>query len=374
VSATAGSPARADVRRVAVLGTGLIGGSIGLALTQREIEVVGFDASDERAAKALELGAITTIAPSLAAAVDGADLVVVAVPVGHIAPLAIAAFDAGAPIVTDVGSVKAPVVAEIVAARPNRAACFVGGHPMAGSEQDGVDGADADLFVGASWVLTPTTETDPAAFTTVRAIVGLLGAEAIEVEPAHHDALVALVSHVPQLAASTLMDVASAGGGEHRILMRLAAGGFRDMTRIAAGHPGIWPDILTANRDAVLQALDAYRDALGEVRAAVAGGDREGLLDMLKRARIARRNLPVGTPPVEELVELRIPVPDRPGVIAEVTTLAGRLDVNVFDFEIAHSGEGGAGVIVLVAAATGADELESGLEKLGYHVARGALE
>jgi prephenate dehydrogenase len=374
VSATAGSPARADVRRVAVLGTGLIGGSIGLALAQREIEVVGFDASDERAAKALELGAITTIAPSLAAAVDGADLVVVAVPVGHIAPLAIAAFDAGAPIVTDVGSVKAPVVAEIVAARPDRAACFVGGHPMAGSEQDGVDGADADLFVGASWVLTPTSETDPAAFTTVRAIVGLLGAEAIEVEPAHHDALVALVSHVPQLAASTLMDVASAGGGEHRILMRLAAGGFRDMTRIAAGHPGIWPDILTANRDAVLQALDAYRDALGEVRAAVAGGDREGLLDMLKRARIARRNLPVGTPPVEELVELRIPVPDRPGVIAEVTTLAGRLDVNVFDFEIAHSGEGGAGVIVLVAAATGADELESGLEKLGYHVARGALE
>jgi prephenate dehydrogenase len=156
--------------------------------------------------------------------------------------------------------------------------------------------------------------------------------------------------------------------------MRLAAGGFRDMTRIAAGHPGIWPDILTANRDAVLQALDAYREALGEVRAAVAGGDREGLLDMLKRARIARRNLPVGTPPVEDLVELRIPVPDRPGVIAEVTTLAGRLDVNVFDFEIAHSGEGGAGVIVLVAAATGADELESGLQKLGYHVARGALE
>jgi prephenate dehydrogenase len=245
---------------------------------------------------------------------------------------------------------------------------------MAGSEQDGVDGADADLFLGASWVLTPTADTDPAAFTTVRAIVGLLGAEAIEVEPERHDTLVALVSHVPQLAASTLMDVASAGGGEHRILMRLAAGGFRDMTRIAAGHPGIWPDILTANRDAVLEALDAYREALGEVRTAVAAGDREGLLDLLKRARIARRNLPVGTPPEEELVELRIPVPDRPGVIAEVTTLAGRLDVNVFDLEIAHSGEGGAGVIVLVAAATGADELEAGLADLGYHVARGSLE
>jgi prephenate dehydrogenase len=361
------------VRRVAVLGTGLIGGSIGLALAQREIEVVGFDTSKERLARARELGAVASVAPSLEAAVNGADLVVVAVPVGYIAALAAAAFDAGAPLVTDVGSVKAPVVAQIVAARPDRAPWFVGGHPMAGSEQDGVEGADADLFFGASWVLTPTTETDPAAFATVRSIVGLLGAEAIAVEPEHHDALVALVSHVPQLAASTLMDVASAGGGEHRILMRLAAGGFRDMTRIAAGHPGIWPDILTANRDAVLHALDAYRESLGEVRALVASGDREGLLDMLKRARMARRNLPVGVPPVEELVELRIPVPDRPGVIAEVTTLAGRLDVNVFDFEIAHSGEGGAGVLVLVVTATGADVLDTALQQLGYHVARGAL-
>ena len=374
MSATTGAPGRGEVRRVAVLGTGLIGGSIGLALARRDIEVVGFDASPERTAKAHDLGAIASIAASLESAVAGADLVIVAVPVGHIAPLAVAAFDAGAPVVTDVGSVKAPVVAEIVAARPDRAPGFVGGHPMAGSEQDGVEGADADLFVGAAWVLTPTASTDANAFATVRSVVRLLGAEAIEVEPERHDALVALVSHVPQLAASTLMDVASAGGGEHRILMRLAAGGFRDMTRIAAGHPGIWPDILTANRDAVLAALDAYRDSLGEVRTLVAAGDREGLLDMLKRARIARRNLPVGIPPVEELVELRIPVPDRPGSLAEVLTLAPPLGVNVFDFEIAHSAEGGSGVLVLVVAATGADVLQPALEELGYHVARGSLE
>jgi prephenate dehydrogenase len=373
VSATAGSPARSEVRRVALLGTGLIGGSIGLALAQREVEVVGFDASRERLTRARELGAVSSVADSLETAVSGADLVFVAVPVGRIAALAIAAFDAGARIVTDVGSVKAPVVAEIAAQRPDRAPWFVGGHPMAGSEQDGVEGADADLFFGASWVLTPTTGTDPAAFTVVRYVIGLLGAEAIEVEPGRHDALVALVSHVPQLAASTLMDVASASGAEHRVLMRLAAGGFRDMTRIAAGHPGIWPDILTANRDAVLEALDTYLESLSGVRDLVATGDREGLLDMLKRARTARRSLPVGVPPVEELVELRIPVPDRPGVIAEITTLATRLDVNVFDFEIAHSGEGGTGVIVLVAAATGADDLEAGLQALGYHVARGAL-
>jgi prephenate dehydrogenase len=371
VSATAGATAR--VRRVAVLGTGLIGGSIGLALAGHGVDVIGFDASGERLDRARELGVISATADSVEAAVRDVDLAVVAVPVGQIAGLATAALAAGAPVVTDVGSVEAPVVAAVTATCPDGAARFVGGHPMAGSEQDGVDGANADLFVGASWVLTPTARTDPDAFTVVRSLVGLLGAEAIAVEPERHDSLVALVSHVPQLAASTLMDVAGGAGDEHRTLMRLAAGGFRDMTRIAAGHPGIWPDILSANRDAVLRALDDYVDALGAVRALVESGDRDGLLDLLGRARRARRSLPVGTPPVEELVELRIPVADRPGAIAEVTTLAGRLGINVFDLEIAHSGEGGSGVIVLVTATTGVDELESGLERLGYHVSRGAL-
>ena len=356
-----------------MLGTGLIGGSIGLALAKHDIEVVGFDASAACLERARELGAVSKTASDVAGAVRDADVVVVAVPVGHIAPLAVEALAAGAPVVTDVGSVKGPVVADVVAAQPERDACFVGGHPMAGSEQDGVDGADADLFVGATWVLTPTARTDPDAFTAVRSLVGLVGADAIAVEPERHDSLVALVSHVPQLAASTLMDVASRGGDEHRTLMRLAAGGFRDMTRIAAGHPGIWPDILSANRDAVLRALDDYVDALASVRALVAGGGRDDLLDLLERARRARRSLPVGTPPVEELAELRIPVADRPGAIAEVTTLAGRLGINVYDFEIAHSGEGGSGVIVLVVAMAGAEELEHGLAEIGYHVSRGAL-
>ena len=191
--------------------------------------------------------------------------------------------------------------------------------------------------------------------------------------PAHHDVLVALVSHVPQLAASTLMDVATDHEEEHRTLLRLAAGGFRDMTRIAAGHPGIWPDILAANRDAVLDALDAYLDALQHARDLVAGADRDGLLGLLERARSARRNLPMGISVSTDLVELRIPVPDRPGVIAEVTTLAGELGVNVADFEIAHSLEGGAGVIVMVVAAEGAAAFDDGLHALGYHTSRTVL-
>ena len=253
--------------RVAVVGTGLIGGSVGLALARRGHEIAGFDLDEERTIRAKELGAVTEIASRLEDAVRDADVAIVAVPVGQVVDTAVRALDAGAAIVTDVGSVKGPVVAAIERARPDDAARFVGGHPMAGSEQEGVDGADADLFVGATWVLTPTPTTDATAYTNLRGLIRDLGAEVVTVTPAHHDVLVALVSHVPQLAASTLMDVATDHEEEHRTLLRLAAGGFRDMTRIAAGHPGIWPDILAANRDAVLDALDAYLDALQHARA-----------------------------------------------------------------------------------------------------------
>ena len=190
-------------------------------------------------------------------------------------------------------------------------------------------------------------------------VIRELGADVVNVTPEHHDELVALVSHVPQLAASTLMDVATANEDDRRTMLRLAAGGFRDMTRIAAGHPGIWPDILTTNRDAVLAALDTYVAALLRAREIVASGAREDLLSLLERARSARRNLPLGVSMATKLVELRVPVPDRPGVIAEVTTLAGRLGVNVADVEIAHSLEGGRGVIVLVVAAIDADAYEA---------------
>lgn len=244
---------------------------------------------------------------------------------------------------------------------------------MAGSEQDGIGGADADLFTGATWVLTPTDHTEVAAFTAVRALVGLVGAEVLAVEPTHHDALVAMVSHVPQLAATTLMDVAATRGEEHATLLRLAAGGFRDMTRIAAGHPSIWPDICVANRDAIVAALDEYTRALDAVRALVDAQDRDGILEVLERARTARRSLPRGVGDEEVLAELRVPIPDRPGSLAEVTTLAGSIGVNISDVEIAHSVEGGGGVLVLVVAARHADAFIGALSARGYHPARTEL-
>ena len=127
---------------------------------------------------------------------------------------------------------------------------------MAGSEQEGVDGADPELFLGATWVLTPSEDTSGDAYSQVQAIVRLLGANPVAVEPRRHDELVALVSHTPHLTAATLMNLAADAPASDATLLRLAAGGFRDMTRIAAGHPGIWPDVVAANREAILSTLD----------------------------------------------------------------------------------------------------------------------
>ncbi len=209
--------------------------------------------------------------------------------------------------------------------------------------------------------------------TRLRGLLRSFDAEVVTVTPQYHDLMVAFVSHVPQLASSTLMDVATAHEEEHRALLRLAAGGFRDMTRIAASQPAIWLDIMTSNRDAILTALDAYLDALNAARKFVADGDSGALDALLARASAARRNLPVGAAVAGDLVELRIPVPDRPGVMGEVLTLAGRLGVNVADVEVAHSLEGGAGVLVVVVAADEADGYEAGLRDLGYRTARTEL-
>ncbi|MGH9120598.1 MAG: prephenate dehydrogenase/arogenate dehydrogenase family protein, partial [Acidimicrobiales bacterium] len=245
----------------------------------------------------------------------------------------------------------------------------VGGHPMAGSEQDGIEGARADLFQGATWVLTPTDATDPRAFAAVRQAVVSLGAFVLAVPPARHDELVAVVSHVPHLTAAALMNLAADTASEHGTLLRMAAGGFRDMTRIASGHPAIWPDVCADNRSAILEVIDRLTATLDEVRHVVEDSDRGGLLKLLERARDARANLPVGAPAMGDLVELVVPVADRPGVIAEVTTLLGEMGVNVFDLEIAHSAEGESGVLVLVLDAAAADPARHALSERGYSAA-----
>ena len=266
-------------------------------------------------------------------------------------------------LVTDVGSVKGAIAASIDDAR------FVGGHPMAGSELEGLDGADGSMFEGAVWVLTPTAATADSTFSAVASIVADLGADVLALPADRHDQVVAVISHVPHLAAATLMGLASDRGEEHAALLRLAAGGFRDMTRIASGHPGIWLDICAENRTAILSALDGLIEGLQGMRGAVETDDRAGLHDRLTKAREARANLPSRANQPGEFAEMRIPIPDRPGAAAEVFTLAAELGVNLYSFEVVHSAEGNRGVAVVLVDSTLADMYRGGLLARGYRPA-----
>jgi len=353
-----GSPPRAQL-----IGTGLIGGSVGLALREAGWHVTGTDADPSVALAALAAGAVDEVGEDAEA-----ELVVLAMPVGGIVDAAKAALEhyPGA-AVTDVGSVKASIVEQVDDPR------FVGGHPMAGSEQEGVAGARASMFAGATWVLTPTATTDPAVYARVHHAVSETGAEIATMEARDHDEVVATVSHVPHLTAAALMGLASERGQDHAALLRIAAGGFRDMTRIASGHPGIWPDICAENAQAIDEVLGALVEQLGELRRIVAAGDRGQLLERLETARTARTNLPLAAPPPESMVEMRVIVQDRPGELATVATTATNVGVNLYDVEIAHSSEGQRGVLVMLVSADQADRLAESLEEQGYVVAERRL-
>ena len=341
-------------RRAAVVGTGLIGGSIGLALRAQGWHVTGTDLDPRRAERALELGAIHAIGED-----PRVEITFVATPVGAIPHEAKAALARGG-IVTDVGGVKAEVVAAV--SDP----FFVGGHPMAGSEQDGVEGADGSLFEGATWVLTPTLDTDSETYTMVRSVIRSFGADVVALPPEQHDSLVALVSHVPHLAAATLMGLAADEAEAHPAVLRLVAGGFRDMTRVAAGQPGIWLDICTQNSEAILQVLDRLGADLAAMRERVASGNLDALRASLERSRHARVNLPERAARAGGLAEVRVPVPDRPGVLAEVTTLLAELDVNIEDLEIVHSSEGPRGVLVMVVEQGACERVRRALYGRGF--------
>lgn len=329
-----------------------------LALREQGWRVVGVEIDEARAQEALDVGAIDEIG-----GLAPCDLAVIATPVNQIAALAQAALDAGAKVVTDVGGVKAPIAEAIDDAR------FVAGHPLAGSEQDGITGATADMFSGANWVLCPKSNTSHEALSLVSQVVSAVGAQVMMVSPKRHDKLVAVVSHVPHLTAATLMRVALGQTQENGNLLQLAAGGFRDMTRIAAGQPAIWPAICTQNSEAIVGVLDDLISELATLRESVAAQDEAVLLSHLESARQGRRNLPPSAPATKEISEMRVPVLDQPGELATIAALATELEVNIFDIEIAHSAQGPQGVVVLLVETEGAHKLSDALRLRGYRPA-----
>lgn len=342
-------------RTANVIGLGLIGGSVAVGLRRRGWRVCGDDLSADTVARALEAELIDA---------DGldpdAEITFVAVPVMAVADQVERALAETRGLVTDVGSVKTPICTACDDPR------FVGGHPMAGSEFDGLDGADPEMFNGAVWVVTPTADADDVTLAGVTAVLRVLGAEVVALAPERHDEVVAVVSHVPHLAAATLMQLASDRSEEHAALLRLAAGGFRDMTRIASGSPAIWIDICAENRPAIVGALDGLIDRLGQIRSIVDRDDREALAATLAEAREARTNLPGRVVHPEEIAEVRIRIPDRTGAAAEVFTLAAELGVNIANFEVVHLAEGNRGVAVVLVDAASADLFRGGLIARGF--------
>jgi len=261
-----------------------------------------------------------------------------------------------------VAGVKGTIVDEVSDPR------FLGGHPMAGSEQRGLAGARADLFQGCTWVLTPTSATLPATYTTLHGILRELGANVVAVSADDHDRLVAVASHVPHLLAGALMNEATRVAEQDAVLLQLAAGGFRDMTRVAAGDPGIWPDILFENRDAIALSLLALEERLARLRKALSNDDHEAIAQDLALAASARRQLPGRALNSENLAYLRVAVSDQPGVLAAVTMAASEMLVNIYDIEIAHGIEGSSGTLLLAIDALQADMFSGALTERGFQV------
>ncbi len=351
-------------RHAHVVGLGLIGGSIALALGERGWCVTGDDRDADAAASARAQGIVAGPEPD-----PTTELVVIATPARAVVGAAreiLARLPGADLVVTDVAGVKASIVAAIADPR------FVGGHPMAGSEQRGLAGARRDMFTGCTWVLTPSAVTLPEHYSRVHSVLRELGVNVIAMAPDDHDRLVALASHVPHLVAGALMNQASAVAEQEVVLLQLAAGGFRDMTRIAAGDPGIWPDVLFENRDAVVGTLDALQARLADLRETIERGDGDRLEDALRHAAVARRHLPGRALRADELAYLRVPVSDHPGELATITTAASELGVNIYDIEIAHGIEGVRGTLLLAVEAKQVTLLADELAHRGFAVGREA--
>ena len=345
---------------VAVIGLGLIGGSIGLAARERlGARVVGWNRSAAAVETALRIGAIDEAVGDLAE-IEQADIAVVCVSIdareGCVGELCAALPGA---VVTDVGSTKQALVDAI--AREN----FIGGHPLAGAESTGIDHARRDLFDGATWYLTPRAETPGVMYERLARFVAGLGAVPTAIAPGDHDRLMAAVSHLPHVVANLLVAQATeALGGE---TLPATGPSFRDATRVAGSNPALWAQIYAANRVALGAQIDDLVRRLGEVRALL-DGDREQLAAWQEAARRQRRALlDVGLAGgAGALREIRAAVPNRPGVVAEIALALGRAGINIADMSLAPEADNRTGVVALWVGADDADRAIELVAALGH--------
>ena len=356
--------------RVAVLGVGLIGGSIGLAVKRRlAADVAGFDVSSSVLDRAAELGAIDQKCDSVVEAAAGAEVVFCSAPVGELPELARSALGASSEdaVVTDVGSTKRDLVAGLDARTGGER--FIGGHPLAGTEASGIDGARADLFEGARWYLTPTETTNGVLYDKLQRAIADLGARPQAIDAVTHDRVMATVSHLPHVLANALVSQAADTLSEESERLPTVGPSFRDVTRVAGSSPAIWGDILAANRESVVSAVERIVERLTNSLELLREGSADEIAAWHGWAGDARRRLleadHVGGP----LHHLQVSVENRPGTVAEIALALGSAGVNIEDMTLSPATDMRTGSISLWIA--GAEESERGAEvvrDLGYAV------
>lgn len=335
---------------IAVVGLGLIGASFAAAVSKAfpQAFVLGVDVDERTNEEAVRRGWVTnSVSPSDPVfegfVKNGCELVVIATPVSAVDEyFRMLASWGYTGVITDTISTKAHIL-EAAAALLPAPDNYIPGHPMTGSEKSGIGAARDDMFNGINWILCPDESTVPESFQKLYELITGVSARVISLKREEHDEAIAIVSHVPHMVASSLMQLANRHADDSRALMRLAAGGFKDSTRIAAGSPSLWCGIAFDNAEALRAGLEEMRGIIGSFAEALEKGDRQAFTKMLADAADARRALPAAwVPSTEDLLEVRIPMTDRKGVVAEVTTIASSVGCNIQSIEIDHVTESSA--------------------------------
>lgn len=358
---------------VGIIGVGLLGGSIGYILKKKGFasEVIGIGRDTGRLQSAVELAAIDRYTTTFDSTLSEIDILLVAVPVALISSLvkkALPYLKAGV-IITDVGSTKKRVTEEVEAILPEGMS-FVGGHPMAGSEKTGVEALDPYLFENAYYVLTKSAKTNASALAVIKKMVEALDATCIEMDVDFHDRSVSMISHVPHIVAAAMVNCADRVDGGTDKVLSLAAGGFKDTTRIASGSPEMWVDICTTNRDKIIEILDSLDEDIKAFRRAILDSDREGLEALLSSAKRTRDSLPGrGKGFSSPMLEFVLFVPDTPGIIGRISNTLGEMEINIKDIEVLHMREDEGGSI-RIGVEQGERSLKAveRLKELGYEV------
>lgn len=330
-----------------LIGLGLIGGSIAGGLRDSSYRITGWDLDEDRCETALDRGLIEETYPpeELPRSVSG---VILAIPVPEMSTVTkkIVNGTARPEFITDVGSTKEQICNDMDDLLPDDVS-FVGAHPMAGSENSGLDASDPILFENAICVITPST-TEQRYLLDVIQIWEELGAHILEMSPSAHDRSVAYVSHLPHLNAAGLLLGAESVSGYEDILLPLAAGGFRDTTRVAEGDPDLWRDIFQTNREQITDSIDNFLDILKEARRLIESENWGAITEWLESAREVRDKIPEKTKGMlGTLFELKLMAPDKPGILAEITGILADASVNISDIEVLRVREGEQGTLRL---------------------------